>query len=421
MNEAMKFNHELDPLENYIDLHIGTTTTRHASEERFECPPLADAVSAERLMRSTIHEFFDDSATVEYKNIPTLSTIKSEYWDLSKNVTEKHGIKPDFDLEDYFNVDQDRYYDFIKNEVIKNSDPNSVTVSLFAATETYINELDIDSVLASKFTLNLFKRHLPLIQDRAQELIEAGNPEVSASSIAVKEFTARDVPTHVKFLEQKVNLNERKLHTIVNKTSTYPEVDTSGSRTGYIALDAKDAKEFKLISRIQERPYTNEELTYANELFKDPALQKATLIFHMAYVDYAVSYLAQHPERLQYSLEPFTEIFVVDETKGNYIPNPKLIRVIGNNVLPAVARVMLSEKLEMYDITPSIIQEGVILAKKLHVFQTQIGEFSKRASEQDDQSQIIDLKSVFTRTCPAMNMFTDALATDLPLIYEKCS
>jgi hypothetical protein len=422
MNRA-NFNHNLDPLDEYIDNHIGTKTTRHASEDRFECPSLIDAVRAERLMRSTINEFFDHNSIEPVGvGIPTLAKTKQEYWEGAQYVSEKHGARPNFKLDDYFKVDQDRYYSLLRSNVMNNYDPESVTAYMFDGIEAYIHALSIDSVLASRFMLNLFKRRLPLIQQRAYALTNSGLPEVLAARIAVKEFSTLFVPEHIGLLATKAASGEHQLHTIVNKTSAYPEVDISGVSIDYLPLSADDAKGFGLVSRIQERPYTQEELAYANELFKDRALQKSALLFHMAYVDYAATYLAQHPERLQHSLEPFTEIFV--GIGDRYVPNPKLLRVIGNNALPAIARVMLAEDVDMFDITPSFIQEGVVLAKKLQVFQTQIGEFAKRQpvnQEIESVGATVELKSVFTRTCPAMNMFTDALATNLPAIYEKCS
>lgn len=406
---------DLTVLDDYIASVIDTATTRHASEDRLDCPPIVEAVSAERIMRTTLHDMFDTYVSIDTDGTPTLGEVKSYYWDGAQHVTSAHGAKPGFSLDDYFHVDQDRYYDAVKTSVVEQYEPDSIPVVLFEAVDEYQRNLGLDSVNAARIMLTLFKRSMPLISDRAQSFAAKGLRPEEASREAVRDFADNTVPMHIAFLYGKGIDQVSKLPSMVNKSSTYPDIDTRGKRHEPLLISTDDATGFSKVSRIQERPYTPQELAMADKMYDDPTMQKAVLLFHLSYVDYAAKYLERNPDRLQHSLEPFTEIFVATEA-GVYVPNPKLIRVIGNNTLPAVARVLINEGVSADDLTSSFLQDGALLAKKLHVFQTQIGQFNQ--SKRPDS--LIDMHSIFTRTCPAMKMFTDAMAQQLPVIYESC-
>ena len=406
---------DLTVLDGYIASAIGTTTTRHASEERFDCPPLVEAVSAERIMRTTLHDMFDKYVSIETDGTPTLDEVKTYYWKGAKNVTSAHGAKPDFSLDDYFHVDQDRHYHAVKASVVERHAPGSVPLVLFEAVDEYQRILGLDSVNAARIMLTLFKKSMPIISDRAQSFIAKGLRPEEASREAVRDFANTTVPMHISFLHDKGGDQINKLPPMINKSSIYPDIDTRGKGGEPLLLSADDAAGFTKVSRIQERPYTPRELAMAEVMYNYPTLQKAVLMFHLSYVDYAAKYLERNPDRLQHSLEPFTEIFVANK-EGVYVPNPKLIRVIGNNTLPAVARVLINEGVGANDLTSSFLQDGALLAKKLHVFQTQIGQFKQSKRSEG----LIDMKSIFTRTCPAMKMFTDAMTQQLPVIFENC-
>lgn len=406
---------DLTVLDGYIASAIGTATTRHASEDRLDCPPLFEAVSAERIMRTTLHDMFDTYVSIEIDGTPTFDEVKTYYWEGAQRVTSAHGAKPDFSLDDYFHVDQDRHYDAVKASVVEGHAPGSIPVVLFEAVDEYQRLLGLDSVNAARIMLTLFKKSMPLISDRAQSFIAKGLRPEEASREAVRDFANNTVPMHIAFLHDKGGDQINKLPPMANKSSTYPDIDTRSKGGEPLLLSADDAAGFSKVSRIQERPYIPHELAMADKMYDDPTLQKAVLMFHLFYVDYAAKYLERNPDRLQHSLEPFTEIFVATEA-GVYVPNPKLIRVIGNNTLPAVARVLINEGVGANDLTSSFLQDGALLAKKLHVFQTQIGQFNQ--SKRPDG--LIDMQSIFTRTCPAMKMFTNAMTQQLPVIYENC-
>jgi hypothetical protein len=72
---------DLTVLDGYIAGAIGTATTRHASEDRFDCPPLVEAVSGERIMRTTLHDMFDTYVSIETDGTPTLDEVKTYYWE----------------------------------------------------------------------------------------------------------------------------------------------------------------------------------------------------------------------------------------------------------------------------------------------------------------------------------------------------
>lgn len=410
----------LPALEQYIDEHIATATTRHASENRFACPPLAEAVDAERFMRMTLHTMFDGQAAIftpENVSAPAdnLALLKRTYWDDARHVTDLHGAKPDFVLNDYFNVGQERHYDAIKDSVLADHEPGSIPVLLFESLDAYQYELDLDAVSASRILTTLFSTQMSHIKHAAAQLQASGVTPVEASKAAIVAFTNETVMDHISDLKKRAS-DGMTIKSAISKRSLYPEVIDMVSDELPLRLSRKDAEGLMKAYRIQERPYTDAELSKADEIMHTPAMQEAVLRFHMSLVEYARGYLAEHPERAQHSLEPFSEIFVPapGEDVLRLIPNPKLIKVIGNNTMPAIAGVLLEAGGDTRDLDGSHIQEGIEIARKLRVFQAQIGQFNAY----DAKTDTVDLASIFNRTCPAMTMFSEALVKQLPDIYD---
>lgn len=415
----------LPALDSYIQEHIGTVTTRHASEERYECPPIADAVEAERAMRTTLHVMFDGHVAVNEESVESLvdpsddlDELKSSYWKNAQRADAAHGARPDFALDDYFHVSRDRSYSTIRASVHEEHGPESAPAHMFGAIDAYKTELGMDVVSSSRLLTSLFGASLPSIKKASAEHEAEGIDPAAASSRAIIEFTASTVPEHIADLKARADAGQ-DVKRLINKISLYPQSADQEYADQSLRVSPDDAAGIAKAYRVQERPYTNGELLMGESLIRTPAMQRAILLFHQGMVDFAAAYLRCHPERAKHSLEPFTEIFLAEQQEDTenliLIPNPKLIKVIGNNTVPAISRILIEEGASLEDLTGNHVQLGIELAKKLRVFQTQIGQFNNY----DPTTGTVDLMSMFNRTCPAMQMFSELLTKHLPDLYDS--
>lgn len=124
------------------------------------------------------------------------------------------------------------------------------------------------------------------------------------------------------------------------------------------------------------------------------------------------------------NLEPYNPIFVpVRNDMGEIVslsPNPKLLKTMSNNWIPAIARQLISERpdssfedLSPSALTPDTIRKAISNAESFSIFSSILGEFQKT-----DDPEIIHWKGTFPIACPAKNMFTQSGAALIPSIYE---
>jgi hypothetical protein len=178
----------------------------------------------------------------------------------------------------------------------------------------------------------------------------------------------------------------------------------------YIVLDKKDIEGLIEAYHIQDKPYSKEELALADRLLtENPYLAPALMQFQRLYMSYARQYLIQHPERLQFTMNTMSEIFIsvpTQEDPYRLIPNPKLLKSMANNWLGAVARVLIAdfrdvapEQIDPLALRGQDIARGVELARELGLFQAEVGDFRTEDGE-------ARLYGAMKLTCPAMVPFT---------------
>jgi hypothetical protein len=418
----MRREADLHRLDGYIVAHIGPSTTRHASETRFACPPLSEAVDAEQAIRTVLHTVYDGHVVTELPEAVVhpaddLSEIKDNYWSRAQHVTATHRARPDFKLDDYFQVGQDRHYDAIKASIEETHEPGSVPRVLTDCLDSYRASLGLDGPSASRVLFRLFNASLPDIKKLAHTYRTDGVAAAEASTMAIRDFAAKTVPDHITNLELQV-LKGTRVESLINKSSLYPTPEADESYADMtLPISKQDAEGLVTVYHLQDRPYDEADLAMADQLVRTPAMQRAILLFQESMVDFATGYMAAHPERMQHSLEPYNEIFVpiTTESETFFAPNPKLIKVISNNTLPAIAKVLREAGGSLEDLTGDHVQKGIELAKKLRIFQTQIGQLNNY----DAATGTVELSSMFKRTCPAMQMFSEALARRLPDLYDS--
>jgi hypothetical protein len=412
-------------LDGYVQEYRGFDTSRILTEDRFTCPPLETVATAEKAMFATLHTVYDGmppmvegvSDTTDYDD-DSSAALARDYWEDAQHVGAEHGTFPDFELADYFRVSRTRSHAAISASVMERYPADGPIVGLFDAVNAYQDEIGIEGTESARFLTTLFSVSIPRMAAQASCYVEAGFSPAAAGDQAILDFIEAMVPVHIEDLKARVERGE-SLSAVINKPAQYPGYESeSDSQTG-LRISAETARGITSVYHLQERPYSDAELEVAGVLMQDPAMQKAILLFHNSMVDFAREYLGKHPDRAQHTLAPFNELFVAkpDQTgEMRLLPNPKLIKIIGNNAMPAVARILLEEGIAPQQVTGDHVRRGMEMAKKLRVFQAQIGEYNGY----DEATDTVSLDSLFNSTCPAMQMFTKALRDDLSAMYETC-
>lgn len=402
---------KLDSYLTVIDERV--RTSRRASEIFFDMPKIPDAVEGERLIREDLQETYKDFSQQENQTDAIdridIAAIKDEYWDGARRVGEISGALPNATIDDYFKVDVERSEKAIREQIVRDYDPISPPRQLLGAIERYMDGLGIDAMTASRVATKHLRLQLPFMKLKAKELIDTGLDELEATNEVFEEFAAVSVEAHVLRLQQSGETNP--LHGFVS--SVVPKDKSLVDTAGPLRLRASDATGLTKVYKLERRPYTDDELELANELTSQSTIQACLLTFQMALVEYSTSYLKQNPERMKHSLLPFSEFFV--QVDGVFVPNPKLIKVLCNNYLPAVAGIMLSEGITTQQLRGEHFARAAVDAKERRVFFAQIATYNNFR----ESDQTVELDSFINRVCPGMTVLTDSLESWMPRIYER--
>jgi hypothetical protein len=406
----------LNRLDSYLEvIDTEVRTSRRASEIFFDMPSLSVAVEGERLIRDDLDETYANfvkpvEVGLENKRSGIVD-IKDVYWQEASRVPEISGTYQDAMLEDYFRVDVDRSEVAIRDAIRENYEPNSPAHLLLKGIEKYAEAFGISIMEAARIATKHIQLQLPFLKLRAQEIMGLEDiSQVDATSRVFEEFVDILIPAHIKIQEESPDRDY--LHGFVNKIPS-SEVDLLDLAPA-LRLNAHDATGLTKVYKLERRPYTKDELELANELASDPLIQASLINFQMAIVDYSKKYLEEHPERAKHSLLPFSEFFVkIDDV---LCPNPKLIKVLCNNYLPAVSGIMIRKGItSVENLTDDILGEAAVDARKRRVFFAQIGKFNNL----DPDTNTVELDSFVSRTCPGMQTLTNGLSMWMPRIFRE--
>ncbi|MFF3884286.1 hypothetical protein [Streptomyces sp. NPDC001914] len=120
-------------------------------------------------------------------------------------------------------------------------------------------------------------------------------------------------------------------------------------------------------------------------------------------------------------LLPFTEAFVDGFGYGSskridLCPNPKLITVLCNNVVPAIAGELLLKGAQAADLDSDSIRAGVTAARRRHIYEIMIALFNRVDTLPSD---IVALSGFNRRVCPAAVPFSAFLEEWLPYYFDR--
>lgn len=412
MPESNRFQ-RLDAYLEIIDENV--RTSRRASEIFFNMPPLTVAVEGERLVRDDLGETYSEflqpgDDTKITTPINGFSVLRDSYWSQAQQVGEVSGAYPGATLADYLLVDLERSEVAIRASIRENYDPISPPQLLLDAMERYVSAMDIDIMTAARVATKHLQLQLPFMKTKAEELIhDEGISKVEATNRVFQDFVDISVQAHI--LKLKESNEENPLRGFINKVIAPDEVGLLDDAPP-LRLSAHDATGLTKVYKLERRPYDVEELKLADELAQDPLVQATLITFQMAIVDYSKEYLEAHTDRAGHSLLPYSEFFIKAEQR--FIPNPKLLKVLCNNYLPALAGIIRKTGTSLQDVTGDQLSEAAVSARKRRVFFAQIGKFNNF----DPETQTVELDAFVSRTCPGMQILTNSLSTWMPKIYD---
>lgn len=411
-----EFIHAINPVEQ---------TTRRASEDFHNCPALSLVTKGQLQVRTLIdatlsdfNKLENDMGEVEKRGSAFLEQVKEDYWKPIARVKDEvvfWGAASFNDVESYLHVHKQRHEGEIRRAVREKYPTDNPGIQLLNSVETYAEQLELDIPTAARVATTHVKYQLPAMKRRVLELQQQGMVPEQASKEAFREFSMTTVPSHIEAVKTR---DLKNISAQINKPSFYDtphlEEDLPALR-----LSLEDAKGLMSVYPLEKMPYDEQELALAEKIIQDPALKASLLLFQMKVVDYAKDYLRQNPERMQNKerLYPFTEFFVVekdnDDPSTALVQNPKLLQVISNNYVPAIASVLRRDNTSLNEMTMEQLVESAEEAKRRRVFQLQIGKFNNY----DARTNTVELDAIFDRVCPAMQMLTTGLKTWMPRIY----
>ena len=396
-------------------------TARHASEEGKQSPEPHSVNEATKYIRIDLQPIFKRAAETEapQEKTLTLTELKTVYWSRAAQVGPEHGAKPNFTLEDYLHVGLDRDYLSIKELIENDYPPDSIPRSVLDGIDAYHQVLNLNPATAATITMELIGRSTSHIKSDADAIMtEEQLPASEATSRAIANFITSQVPEHISTITTTYGTGENSIRPYMNKQSFYPR--PTFEEDSVLTLSYTDVEGLVEVYNIQSRPYSDEELSMADELAQNPAMQTAMIRTQEALVAASEDYLKQHPDRARGNLKNFSEIFAPDRSNGDLqlLPNPKLLRAMVNNVLPAVAQSLRDREATVRDVTAADITRGVhIASKEYKLFQTNIGQFKNYNPE----SETAELHSIYKVVCPANSLFPTYLSMHLAEYYEKAS
>ncbi len=396
--------------QNLLDNNV--RTARHASEEGL-APHDDDIKLATVAIRRVIAPAFAVEADAPYDEESELAAMKEQYWQRAGRVGTEHGAKPGFELDDYFATSETRSYYSLRQDLLKRNPEGSLGRNLLDTVDLYHKTLKINPAYAATIVCELVSKGRTEISTLAAQQTDALPEE--ATRLALNEFMTTTAPSHITRVLEEYGTGDTVTKALT-KQSFYPQFETA--EVAPLAVSKEDVRALVEVFDLQNRPYSRAELRTADDIAKLPAMQMAMLGVHERLMDMSRAYLANHPDRMTGDMTSWSEVFVPERQPDGTVellPNPKLMRAIANNVLPAVAGKLLERGVDIDEMTADDITEGATVAARTYkLLQSKIGLF--RPNPQTGQ---IELGNITTVICPANQLFPRFLMQYLGPDYEK--
>jgi hypothetical protein len=204
-----------------------------------------------------------------------------------------------------------------------------------------------------------------------------------------------------------------------------PECNSQGVSTDNprALLSETEAREFATTYMLSRYCFTVQEYRMAERLVAVPRLKSALLAAQLHLIAGSRESLGMLLTRFGTPrvLLPFTELFVNRHGYQSSVlelsPNPKLITVLCNNVVPAIAGELLRRGAHVEHLDADVIRAGVVAARRRHVFEIMIALFDRIEGSGPD----VGLSGFSMRVCPGLVPFCNFLLDWLPYYFDRFS
>ncbi|MFG3657088.1 hypothetical protein [Streptomyces sp. NPDC047706] len=400
--------HKLDVYLQSVNEQI--QTTKMSSELWFRSPPPHQIRANDQFVRSLMSEGLAPSASPAISAAEQaehrLSAVRSRYWaqaTRTRDVAVHFGAADHASLNEYFTLDAGRSGEAARGRARRTVARSTPADYLLRSIDRLAAATDADPAAACRKSMRMLARDWP----RLVLACQAPPDSVLPASRVLREFyrsTARGDPSR-----------------------NGPKYTPHGS-PGHgppVLLTEVEAREMATSYMLGRLPFTDREYRLAAKLAAMPRLQSALLAVQLHLTASSAEPLARlvAGSGTPRVLLPFTEAFVdrfrySSAERIDLRPNPKLITVLCNNVVPAIAGELLRREARAADLDSDSIQAGVIAARRRHIYEITIALFNRTDTLPPG---MVVLSGFSRRVCPAAVPFSEFLEEWLPYYFDRLS
>lgn len=384
----MPNNYELPDL---IARTIGHRSTKHVSYAESQCPIKDDSLRVGQQMTVELNQFYDEHSFLnlvsKYLEDTTIAELVSSYERSISGVIYPSHVEPE--IGNNLKVNLQKNVESLLKTIEDNYPEGSIPRVVLQLIKQYSVTRSIGVYKAAKVVISYLEGNFHILQAQLNLELRSGLFIVDAT--------------------RKVFSN------LLNEHQSYQEsynFNQTGPIPLHISLDDKEG--LVLVSKLQELPYSVETLKLAHELLsKNQVLKQTLIVYQQLLVEYSKIQLAVRSEEFS-TLIPFEEIFI--EHGGVYVPNVRLLKIMANNWVPAIAQAMIErgatdpDQLEASDFVIGLAN----VEKREKQFHLPIFMFN-----QTSNPNVILLNGIIHKVCPAKSVITSTGISSLPLLYEK--
>ncbi|MFD8813728.1 hypothetical protein ACFV23_20085 [Streptomyces sp. NPDC059627] len=385
-------------------------TTKMSSELWFRSPPLHQIRANDQFVRSLMSEGLAPAATPPVSEAeqpePRRSAVRSAYWaqaTRTREIAVHFGAAGHASLQEYFTADAGRSSEAARTRARRTVAPSSAADYLLRSIDRRTALTGADAAASCRKSMRILARDWHRIVHACQAAPDSALP----ASHVLREFY--------------------RLAAGENPPSSGPRHTPSGSPGDGppVLLTEAEAREMATSYMLGRLPFTVQEYRMAAELVAMPRLQSALLAVQLQLTVSSTEPLARLVAAFGTPrvLLPFTEAFVdrfnySSSARIDLCPNPKLITVLCNNVVPAIAGELLRQEAQATDLDSGFIQAGVIAARRRHIYEIMIALFNRADALRPD---MVALSGFNRRVCPAAVPFSAFLEEWLPYYFDRLS
>ncbi|TYC04779.1 hypothetical protein FXF53_06585 [Micromonospora sp. WP24] len=342
------------------------------------------------------------------------AVLREQYWQRvvrAKPVAVHFGAADHDDLDDYFTVAAERSTRATLERARTTISPGSPADLLLRSIDRLAAGKGSSPSEACRDAMRLLAAAWPELVERARPAPEAAPPAVAS---VLAEFHDALRAGHLGKGSAALRAGHLGEGSAAGRAGPHDgPFDARLTRVG--------VRELARLYLLARRCFTDEEVRLAQRLARHPRLRYALLATHLRLVaessETAVRLAADWGTTRV--LLPFTEAFVNRTGYASPVidlaPNPKLITVLCNNVLPAVAGELIGRNADENALDAEVLAAGVQAAARRGVFAVTIGLFGET-----ERRDVASLSGFSRRVCPAATPFAAFCRQWLPYYFDRC-